>query len=87
VIPAELSKKAVVLLSNIYRESISRKKSNQGLPDRNIALSTSTTDEKSSIYQEAIGDTDSQTIISFSKENILNGIIFSEILGKPRCKR
>lgn len=87
MIPAGLSKKAVVLLSNIYRESISRKKSNQGLPARDIALSTSVSNEKSSIYQEAIGDTDSQTIVSLSKEKILNGIIFSEILGKPKCKR
>ncbi|NLY17535.1 MAG: hypothetical protein GX045_00910 [Clostridiaceae bacterium] len=42
---------------------------------------------QSMIYKEEIGGVMDQLELSFSKHNILSGIIFSEILGKPRCKR
>lgn len=44
-------------------------------------------EKQSVIYREEIGGKMDQPDISLNRNNILNGIIFSEILGKPRCKR
>lgn len=40
---------------------------------------------KSPVYEDEIKDTPSDTIIDLSQDSVLKGIIFSEILGKPKA--
>lgn len=56
-----------------------------GMPDDRRTISNFEADEESLIYKGAIGE--NECPLSFDRENILNGIIFSEILGKPKSKR
>jgi len=44
-------------------------------------------DERSFIYNEEVDIIPDKLDFSFNSQNVLSGIIFSEILGKPRCKR
>lgn len=82
--------------NNTVRDSQNKKNdtepamdSNQSAFDPNNirSITSNPAGDQSAIYTEEIGDRSYQPDLTFNKQNILNGIIFSEILGKPKSKR
>lgn len=56
----------------------------EGDPSR-IRLPQADPDDSSPIYAQEIGATN--TLLTMDRTSLLNGIIFSEILGKPKSRR
>jgi len=80
---------------NKQRYAGSKAKSDSMLTDdtSNTSVSESIVSTASAIYGDDItndlsNDYDKpKSLLDFSQDNILNGIIFSEILGKPRARK
>lgn len=82
--------------NNIARDNLMKKNdtepamdSNQSAFDPNSISSmiSNPAGDQSAIYTEEIGGKSYLPDLTLNKQNILNGIIFSEILGKPKSKR